>query len=178
MTNLFEQSCLQITSSHRNFTIAFEVAAFRTLSSTHFEKSSLVKTIYHFSSLEDMWMTFISIFSQTFKIQIECRIFFFHLDACNWHSSQNFYIRACILSYLLSSIFVDHLSICSLSFMMITFIMQFLQNITAFFLKIHHSLHRSSLVESFKQMFILNHEFQRFMFEFSKFFCWHFERAR
>ncbi len=35
-------------------------------------------------------MTFISIFFQTFEIQIECRIFFFHLDACNWHSLQNF----------------------------------------------------------------------------------------
>ena len=89
-----------------------------------------------------------------------------------------FYIHACILSYLLSSISVDHFSICSLSFIMITFIMQFLQNITAFFLKIHHSLHRSNLVESFKQMFILNYEFQRFMFELSKFFCWHFKWAR
>ncbi len=89
-----------------------------------------------------------------------------------------FYIYACILSYLLSSISVNHLSICFLSFIMITFIMQFLQNITAFFLKIHHSSHRSSLVESFKQMFILNHEFQRFMFELSKFFCWHFKWAR
>ncbi len=88
-----------------------------------------------------------------------------------------FYICACIFLYLLSLISVDHLLICSLSFMMITFIMQFLQNITAFFLKIHHFSHRNSLVESFKQMFILNHEFQHFIFEFSKFFCWHFKRA-
>ncbi len=60
-----------------------------------------------------------------------------------------FYIHACILSYLLSLIFVNHLLICSLSFMMITFIMQFLQNITAFFLKIHHSSHRSNIDKMF-----------------------------
>ncbi len=70
-----------------------------------------------------------------------------------------FYIHAYILSYFLSSISINYFLICFLSFMMITFIMQFLQNITAFFLKIYHSLHRSNLVESFKQIFILNHKF-------------------